>query len=62
DEESGLLIPGWEPSMWSAAIERFFGERGLARLLSEGARERSRIFTWKAATDRLLELYDGLTS
>lgn len=62
DEESGLLIPGWDPDSWSEAIERFFTDRGLSRLLSEGARERSRIFTWTAATDRLLELYDGLTS
>ena len=61
DEESGLLIDGWDPEDWARAIERFFAERGLSRLLSEGARERSRIFTWKAAADRLLELYDGLT-
>ena len=61
DEESGLLIEGWDPADYSDALVRFFTERGLARLLSEGARERSRIFTWKAAADRLLELYDGLT-
>lgn len=61
NEESGLLIEGWDPPDYANALVRFFTERGLARLLSEGARERSRIFTWKAAADRLLELYDGLT-
>jgi D-inositol-3-phosphate glycosyltransferase len=61
NEESGLLIDGWDPPDYADALVRFFTERGLARLLSEGARERSRIFTWKAAADRLLELYDGLT-
>ncbi len=61
NEESGLLIRGWDPQDYADALVRFFSERGLARLLSEGARERARIFTWKAAVDRLLELYDGLT-
>lgn len=61
NEESGLLVDGWEPQDYADALVRVFTERGLARLLSEGARERARIFTWKAAADRLLELYDGLT-
>lgn len=60
-EESGLLIEGWDPAEYADALARFFTERGLARLLSEGARERARIFTWQAATDRLFELYAGLT-
>lgn len=60
-EESGLLIEGWDPVDYAAALGRVFTERGLSRLLSEGARERARIFTWQAATDRLFELYEGLT-
>lgn len=60
-EESGLLIDGWDADDYAEAIRRLLSERGLARLLSEGARERARIFTWQAATDRLFELYAGLT-
>jgi D-inositol-3-phosphate glycosyltransferase len=60
DGESGLLVPGWDPGDYAAALARILTEPGLAARLSGGARARAEEFSWTATADRLLELYSGI--
>jgi len=62
DGESGILIDGWDPVMYRREIGRILDDRALADRLSAGALEHSEDFSWEATADRLLELYEGITS
>ncbi len=61
DGVGGLLVAGWDPQDHAEALERVLCEPGLAATLAEGAAQHARRFGWDATTDRLLELYAGIT-
>lgn len=61
DGVSGILVDGWEPAGYAAAIRRVLTEPGLAGTLGAGAVEHAEQFSWPATADRLLELYRGIT-
>ena len=60
DDESGLLVNGWDPADHAAALRRILTEPQTARRLGEGALHRSERFSWSATADRLIELYGGI--
>jgi D-inositol-3-phosphate glycosyltransferase len=60
DGESGILVSGWEPGDYAAALLRVLTEPGLAARLSRGALAQAERFSWPATADRLLELYSGI--
>ena len=60
DGESGILVSGWDPADYAAALRRLFTEPGLASRLSAGAIAQAEQFSWPATADRLLELYTGI--
>lgn len=62
DGVSGLLVDGWEPADHAAALHRVVAEPGLADDLAANGPSQVRRFGWEATVDRLLELYDGITS
>jgi D-inositol-3-phosphate glycosyltransferase len=62
DGVSGILVDGWDPADWAAALRRVVTDPALAFRLSAGAREQAERFSWPATADRLLELYSGLVA
>lgn len=61
DGESGLLVPGWDPADYAAALGRVLTEPGLAERLGRGAVANAEQFSWPATADRMLELYRGIS-
>ncbi len=61
DSTSGLLVDGWEPVDYGKALLRILESPTERARLAEGARAAGRRFGWDMATDRLLELYQGVT-
>jgi len=61
DGVSGLLVEGWDPAGYAAAVRRVLTEPGLAAALGAGAVKHAEQFSWPATADRLLELYRGIT-
>jgi D-inositol-3-phosphate glycosyltransferase len=61
DGVSGLLVDGWDPAGYAAAIRRVLTEPDLAAALAAGAVQHAERFSWQATADRLLELYRGIT-
>ena len=61
DGTSGFLVAGWEPEAFAAAATRILLDDDLAARLSRGAVAFATRFSWKVATDRLLELYGGIS-
>ena len=57
DGVSGVLVDGYDPGTWAAAVNRVIDESGA---FSEGAASHSERFSWDATADRLLELYSGI--
>ena len=60
DGESGILVSGWDPGDYAAALLRVLTEPGLGARLSAGALAQAERFSWPATADRLLELYSGI--
>jgi D-inositol-3-phosphate glycosyltransferase len=60
DGRSGLLVDGRDPGGFAAALLRVLGDRNLAEDLARGALVHAEQFSWRATTDRLLELYSGM--
>jgi D-inositol-3-phosphate glycosyltransferase len=60
DGESGILVSGWDPEDYAAALRRIVGDPALAARLSAGAVAQAEQFSWPATADRLLELYSGI--
>ena len=60
DGESGVLVSGWDPGDYAAALRRLLTDAGWAARLSAGARAQAERFSWPATADRLLELYAGI--
>jgi len=60
DGQSGILVSGWDPGDFAAALRRVLNEPGLAARLAAGAVAQAEQFSWPATADRLLELYSGI--
>ena len=61
DGTSGLLVDGWDPSDYGKALLRILDSPAEHGHLAEGALEAGRRYGWDRATERLLELYRGVT-
>ena len=61
DGVSGVLVDGWDPADYSKALLRILESPMLREDLSAGALRAGRRFGWDIATDRLLQLYGGIT-
>ncbi len=57
DGGSGLLVEGWEPEGYVAAIAKVLEDDELRAAMSERAVEWASQYSWQVASDRLLELY-----
>ena len=57
DGGSGLLVDGWDPQGYAAAICKVIGDNQLRASMSGRAVEWARQYSWQATCDRLLELY-----
>jgi D-inositol-3-phosphate glycosyltransferase len=60
DGQSGVLVPGWDPGDYAAALLRVLTDQEWARRLGAGAVAQAEQFSWPATADRLLELYAGI--
>lgn len=61
DGVSGLLVDGWDPADYGKALLRILESPMLREHLAGGARRSARRYGWEAATNRLLQLYGGIT-
>jgi D-inositol-3-phosphate glycosyltransferase len=61
DGESGLLVVGWDPADYAAALERVLTDHALAARLARGAVANAEQFSWPVTVDRMLELYAGIS-
>jgi D-inositol-3-phosphate glycosyltransferase len=61
DGESGLLVSGWDPADYAAALRRILTDAVFAERLAAGAVANAEQFSWPATADRLLELYTGIS-
>jgi len=59
DGESGLLVDGWDPPGYAAAVRSILDDPALAARLRVGAVRWAQRFSWEATTRRFLELYRG---
>lgn len=59
-EKSGLLVDGWDPVAFAAAVHRILADDGYAASLAKGAIDHADQFSWEATANRLLELYEGI--
>ncbi len=55
--ESGLLVPGHEPTRWASALAEIGLDAPLRSRLAAGALAHARRFSWERTTDALLEGY-----
>jgi D-inositol-3-phosphate glycosyltransferase len=60
--DSGLLVDGADPKAFATAMGAIIAHPGFAERLSQGAVAFSQKFSWEATTDRMLELYEGITA
>lgn len=60
DGGSGVLVDGWGPDGYAAAVDKIVSDPALAARLSEGAVTWAERFSWEATALRLLELYGGV--
>jgi D-inositol-3-phosphate glycosyltransferase len=60
DTRSGLLVDGHEPASFAAAITAILDHPDFRETLSAGAVDFARQFSWEAAANRMLELYEGV--
>ncbi len=59
-EKSGILVDGWNPVSFAAAIHRILEDEAYAESLAKGAVAHADQFSWDATADRLMELYEGI--
>jgi D-inositol-3-phosphate glycosyltransferase len=60
DGVTGMLVEGWDPVGYAAALEKVLTDQELAAAMSAAAVVWSERFSWEATANRLLELYDGV--
>ena len=61
DGVSGILVDGWDPADYSKALLRILESSSLREQLAAGSRRSGRRYGWETATNRLLQLYGGIT-
>ena len=61
DGVSGVLVDGWDPADYSKALLRVLESPTSREHLATGALRSGRRYGWDTATDRLLQLYGGIT-
>lgn len=61
DGASGILVDGWDPAGYGKALSGILESPAERVHLSRGALEAGSRYGWSMATDRLLELYRGIT-
>ena len=61
DGDSGVLVDGWDPPDYGKALLRVLESPTVSDHLARGALTAGRRYGWNMATDRLLELYRGIT-
>lgn len=61
DGVSGVLVDGWDPADYSKALLRILESPTSREHLAAGALRSRRRYGWEKATDRLLQLYGGIT-
>ncbi len=59
--ESGFLVEGWDPADYAAALRRILDDPATAARLAHGAVGHVAQYSWESTTDRLLELYAGIS-
>ncbi len=59
---SGILVEGHDPAAYAEALGRIISDPALASRLRQGALTKAGDFSWPATADRLIELYEGITS
>lgn len=62
DSEAGILVDGFEPASFAAALTAILDHPDFAARLGRDAVRWAERFSWSATADRLLELYDGITA
>ena len=62
DGVTGALVDGWDPADHAAAATPYLRDPALAAATSAAAAERALRFSWPVTADRLLELYEGITT
>jgi len=62
DGVSGLLVEPGGPETLARAIDRVLADRGLASRLSEEARKRGKDYDWELLAERVLRVYEDVTS
>ncbi len=62
DSEAGILVSGFEPASFAAALTAVLNHPDWAARLGEGASAWAKRFSWPATANRLLELYDGIVA
>jgi D-inositol-3-phosphate glycosyltransferase len=60
DGTTGILIDGWDPADYGAAVLRLLDDPELAAKMGRAAVDWSRRFSWDATVRRYLELYRGV--
>ena len=60
DGGSGLLVDGWDPASYAAAVCKIVEDSQLRSAMSARAVEWASQYSWQATADRLLELYGGV--
>lgn len=60
DSESGLLVDGHEPRSFAAAVTAILDHPEFRTRLADGAADFATRFSWPAAADRFIDLYEGL--
>jgi D-inositol-3-phosphate glycosyltransferase len=62
DGRSGVLVDGHDPADWARVLARLLREPGLRAVLSQGAIEHARQFSWNQSAASLLAVYrDAVT-
>ena len=59
--ESGFLVEGWDPADYAAALRAILTDTVVAGRLAAGAVAHAAQYSWESTTDRLLELYSGIS-
>ncbi len=60
DGETGYLIEGRKPADYADAMRTILNDSELAASMGKAAVERAKAYTWRAAADRLLDVYAEL--
>jgi D-inositol-3-phosphate glycosyltransferase len=60
DAESGILVDGWNPASYAAAVAEILSDEERLESFRRGARAHSQRFSWDGTADRLVALYESM--